>query len=549
MQSTGARKVIPISREFESDDRYTTRLSVGHGTGEWIGGARAVVTYQGGDDCSGAWSCSKDGRGACAHIRAGRKWLLRALNPGKGGEDGDDDEFFQGMDARKIHAACGRHDADVHEVSAVRKAAKDDGAISYLDVLPPHWAELPSDKEGSTYYPRPPPVRKPGDVPDLLRLEAHSSCNCAGGRSYFNAANPIIEQQCTIFGLLGRWECMVQVQKCPKCPGRRRRYIGPDCRQLGLFNYNNTVFVSHELLNEYTSDYTLGEKPFVGWVEGLGRRYALNGHTFLPVKQFISVWFAYAFLYSLGKDMACPTCGPSPKHVIWDGVTVAFSKKHLSGTLRPPTVTSAESPSRDKCVYRPHQQWIVDPKLRKAMKKALEPPKRVTLSDAAMNAASVAEREAHQLAAASKTSQDHVEGSEAPVVEGVEQGEEEDEEEEGPPVAPQVVEEVSEDEEEGERATEGTKAKAEAQREKAEITAALEHIERLGEIQMGLCSVSLGLLALFMENYGFSSWWARKKPIPAYRKLLIQVRDFTKADFTALTESGASCVRRSRRYR
>lgn len=175
MQSTGARKVIPISREFESDDRYTTRLSVGHGTGEWIGGARAVVTYQGGDDCSGAWSCSKDGRGACAHIRAGRKWLLRALNPGKGGEDGDDDEFFQGMDARKIHAACGRHDADVHEVSAVRKAAKDDGAISYLDVLPPHWAELPSDKEGSTYYPRPPPVRKPGDVPDLLRLEAHSS--------------------------------------------------------------------------------------------------------------------------------------------------------------------------------------------------------------------------------------------------------------------------------------------------------------------------------------------------------------------------------------
>jgi hypothetical protein len=40
-------------------------------------------------------------------------------------------------------------------------------------------------------------------------------------------------------------------------------------------------------------------------------------------------------------DMSCPgQCDPSPEDVIWDGVMLAFSKRHLSDSTRPPAATS-----------------------------------------------------------------------------------------------------------------------------------------------------------------------------------------------------------------
>jgi hypothetical protein len=58
---------------------------------------------------------------------------------------------------------------------------------------------------------------------------------------------------------------------------------------------------------------------------------------------FRSIWFAYVLIQSFEKDMSCTLCGPHPKTVIWDGVTLAFDKKHITPTLRPPTTTSIDS--------------------------------------------------------------------------------------------------------------------------------------------------------------------------------------------------------------
>src|SRR5690606_17672776 len=64
----------------------------------------------------------------------------------------------------------------------------------------------------------------------------------------------------------------------------------------------------------------------------------------------------------------------SPETVIWDGITVAFGRKHVTSSLRPPTVTSEASLVRKKVRYFPKQQLINDPHLRKLIRVVLKGP-------------------------------------------------------------------------------------------------------------------------------------------------------------------------------
>jgi hypothetical protein len=124
---------------------------------------------------------------------------------------------------------------------------------------------------------------------------------------------------------------------------------------------------THELLDEYTSAYTSSETPFTAWCTVVGRRYA--GKIEFPMeKLFRSAWFAYSRLQLLDADMTCKICGPTPETVIWDGVTVAFGQKHLLDTLRPPTVTDVLSPVREKVVYNPRQEFLIDKNMRKKLR-------------------------------------------------------------------------------------------------------------------------------------------------------------------------------------
>ncbi|KAF8489487.1 hypothetical protein JB92DRAFT_1373802 [Gautieria morchelliformis] len=73
----------------------------------------------------------------------------------------------------------------------------------------------------------------------------------------------------TIYTLTGAIPSVIKVSTCPQCPPRSHRCCSPDLGSLGLFNYNNHTVLMHELLDEYTSAYTLAETPFGGWTVGI----------------------------------------------------------------------------------------------------------------------------------------------------------------------------------------------------------------------------------------------------------------------------------------
>jgi hypothetical protein len=132
---------------------------------------------------------------------------------------------------------------------------------------------------------------------------------------------------------------------------------------------------THELLDEYTAAYTTSETPFTSWITVVSRRYSLHGQRpFCSEETFRSGWFGYAKLQYLEGDMLCPKCGPSPENTIWDGVTLAFNRKHLLPTLEPPTVTQETSFCRNGTKYLAAQQVIVDANLRKLIRKIVKGP-------------------------------------------------------------------------------------------------------------------------------------------------------------------------------
>jgi hypothetical protein len=167
---------------------------------------------------------------------------------------------------------------------------------------------------------------------------------------------------------------IIQLQTCPGCAGKHRRWIGPEPRNIGLFNFNNQIVFSHDLLDEYTSAFTSSETPFAAWVLTVSRRYDVHQSTepFVSEKMFRNIWFAYIRLQRLDTDLNCPDCGPDPQDTIWDGVTLAFSQKHLSPSLRPPTAFHENSVQRQKVRYLPGGQLIHPALLRKALRFIVE---------------------------------------------------------------------------------------------------------------------------------------------------------------------------------
>ncbi|EFI26926.1 hypothetical protein CC1G_15327 [Coprinopsis cinerea okayama7 len=297
------------------------------------------------------------GQGGCVHVRRVQEMV---------GGLGD------------IVEGSGREGRSINEIarSLTELGTARSGTISYRRIHVPAWASLPNDPE---LYPRPLPFRSVPDGP--LRLDMDGSCPCASGRTKFNPMGPIELRQCRIYTFSVALEHTLEVQRCPTCPPSRRRYIGPDLRDRGLFNYNNSILVSHELLDEYTSAYTLSETPFSAWVQHMARRYRNSGQTFMGEDLFRAIWFSYVSLQQYDDDMKCARCGDFPETVIWDGITLAFSRKHLRSTLKPPTTPSAESLVRERIRYQPHQHIIQNPKLRRTIRLVMDPPSLDSLSD------------------------------------------------------------------------------------------------------------------------------------------------------------------------
>ncbi|KAJ7852089.1 hypothetical protein B0H14DRAFT_2282990, partial [Mycena olivaceomarginata] len=220
---------------------------------------------------------------------------------------------------------------------------------------PPSWATLESDPQ---FYECSPALE---DSPDPLPLTETLSCCCYEPHQLFNISWPVLRMEGVVYGLHRAWETTIEVQACPntRC---HHRFVGPDGRERGIFNYNNRKLFSHNLLDEDTLAYTSSETPFSAWVSVVSRRYKVHsrGHSFVTAEVFRGVWFAYVKLQYLEGSMMCPRCGPSPENTIWDGVTLAFNRKHLLPTLEPPTVMQPKSVERTTTRYISNQQLVVD---------------------------------------------------------------------------------------------------------------------------------------------------------------------------------------------
>ena len=245
-----------------------------------------------------------------------------------------------------------------------------DSSVSYLPVLAPSWAELPTN---IILYKRPPPFQCTESI--TFKLERTSRCACPAHFSFFDPSRQILSQRCRVYGIHQRIEAEIELQSCPTTSPSKRRFIGPDLRELGLFNYNNRVLLSHELLDDYTSFYTSSETPFSAWVTVMARRYqlAFSMGTFIGEDLFRSIWFSYAKLQHLQEDMKCAKCGDYPETVIWDGITLAFGRKHLQSSLEPPTKFATNAPVHHSR-YLHNLQLIQDAGLRKQIRQMVSKP-------------------------------------------------------------------------------------------------------------------------------------------------------------------------------
>jgi hypothetical protein len=131
----------------------------------------------------------------------------------------------------------------------------------------------------------------------------------------------------------------VETVYCHACTNTHGR-IGPDLGRYGIFNWNNKMGFSHLLLNSFTSAITHGETPFNAFYLHIKDQYldTQSPVEFCDGEIFEYAWFAFIHLQEIQSSMVCSRCGPNPKVVIADGISVSFPSHHRTEGLRPPTV-------------------------------------------------------------------------------------------------------------------------------------------------------------------------------------------------------------------
>ncbi|TFK47050.1 hypothetical protein OE88DRAFT_1599092, partial [Heliocybe sulcata] len=139
--------------------------------------------------------------------------------------------------------------------------------------------------------------------------------------------------------------CAIEVADCSSCRHRFRQY-GPDCCDVGVFNWNNSFRFTHELLNQYTNVFTTSSTPFASFVTATRRLYIASRSPapFCTIKMFTGAWFAFTALQPLDSGMECTICGKHPDIVIADGVSIGYSSAKFVQGLQPPTLVYDSSP-------------------------------------------------------------------------------------------------------------------------------------------------------------------------------------------------------------
>jgi hypothetical protein len=236
--------------------------------------------------------------------------------------------------------------------------------VSYLQIAPPAWLHLPGDSIKEK------PFRCGLYLPDLFSLGKTSRCSCGSQRR--GEPSDVQVQEITCFTSNVAIIKHIETEYCAACRYTKGR-IGPDLGEYGLFNWNNRVAFSHELMNNYTSQFTTSSTPFFAFHQTITNSYVSEDSPipFITLHLFLSAYFAFRRLQVLETKMQCSICGENPSIVIADGVSISFPR-HRVINLRPPTYTD-----RTKVCVKPAGGKIQTPfsgpaKHRSAFQKALE---------------------------------------------------------------------------------------------------------------------------------------------------------------------------------
>lgn len=352
----------------------------------------------------------------------------------------------------------------------------------------PRWAVIKADLLAEIVDTETPPAT-PTSV-SVIKLDSAASCGCSLPRTPFDPFQCSKEVACVVYSLSTAWEGMIEVQNCSSC---KRRFIGPDGRQLGLFNWNNRILVTESLLDDYTSSFLASETPFVAFASVIARRYESHRSAipFLSEKTFREIWFGYIALIDLEKPVACLKCGPEPENSIWDGVTLSFSKAHVRDSLEPPTVLTSQSSRRQNVSYIPRQQCLPNKDLRQLIRGILTGPSLL-----------LSRTELDLLSSPQNTSE---EDQNCALISESESGTDDDE--------PQVVPS-------GKATSTGGQASHRVKKNNSDI---LKRVESIPAAVEKLAAVNIGLSRLFSRWFGLEALAAGAPAPGVYRRLVIQV--------------------------
>ena len=202
--------------------------------------------------------------------------------------------------------------------------------VSHLPIPPPAWCRLPTDAMASQ--------KPPQNFPDVFLLDNSPRCSC--GNSTYNSGAPVTTNPYVIYTPSTALQVAIQTVYCSECSNTHGR-IGPDLANYGILNWNNKIGFTHQVLNQYTSHLTRSETPFNAFYGTIQDEYLCNESpvTFCVNEIFESAWLAFVRLQKIESNMQCSLCGPHPKVVIADGISVSFPNHHRTDTLHPPTVS------------------------------------------------------------------------------------------------------------------------------------------------------------------------------------------------------------------
>ncbi|EJD40568.1 hypothetical protein AURDEDRAFT_25335, partial [Auricularia subglabra TFB-10046 SS5] len=204
---------------------------------------------------------------------------------------------------------------------------------------PPLWARLPSDSDDDA-----PTFDLVNPLPGYFELGLKSRCRC-GSPPSASALVKVID--CIIYDLEQAFPAEIEVQLCSTCKPQSHQFAGPDLRELGLFNFNNSRIYTHRLLDKYTSLMTLSEVPFHAFHAAVLRDYVRSAIPFVCEQTLRTVYFAFSRVQKLDVSFVCDICGDEPDVVVCDGISSGFDADLVTESLRPPTTISDDAPYID----------------------------------------------------------------------------------------------------------------------------------------------------------------------------------------------------------